>query len=121
MICPEPSALQELVRDLHRQATPWLPSGLGSRLQWSDPVKPAPGESEPLVVSTRRLDQLLEHRRGDFTVTVQAGLPLAQLQAALAEANQWLALDWPWGSGADGQGSGSGQAAARCCRRSRRS
>ena len=107
MICPEPSALQELVRDLHRQATPWLPSGLGSRLQWSDPVQPAPGESEPLVVSTRRLDQLLEHRRGDFTVTVQAGLPLAQLQAALAEANQWLALDWPWGSGAQGQGSGS--------------
>lgn len=107
MICPEPSALQELVRDLHRQATPWLPSGLGSRLQWSDPVQPAPGESEPLVVSTRRLDQLLEHRRGDFTVTVQAGLPLAQLQATLAEANQWLALDWPWGSGAQGQGSGS--------------
>ena len=107
MICPEPSALQELVRDLHRQATPWLPSGLCSRLQWSDPVQPAPGESEPLVVSTRRLDQLLEHRRGDFTVTVQAGLPLAQLQAALAEANQWLALDWPWGSGAQGQGSGS--------------
>ena len=107
MICPEPSALQELVRDLHRQATPWLPSGLGSRLQWSDPVQPAPGESEPLVVSTRRLDQLLEHRRGDFTVTVQAGLPLAQLQAALAEANQWLALDWPWGSGADGSHSGS--------------
>ena len=107
MICPEPSALQELVRDLHRQATPWLPSGLGSRLQWSDPVPPAPGGSEPLVVSTRRLDQLLEHRRGDFTVTVQAGLPLAQLQAALAEANQWLALDWPWGSGAQGQGSGS--------------
>jgi len=70
-------------------------------------VQPAPGESDPLVVSTRRLDQLLEHRRGDFTVTVQAGLPLAQLQAALAEANQWLALDWPWGSGAQGQGSGS--------------
>jgi len=107
VICPEPSALQELVRDLHRQATPWLPSGLGSRLHWSDPVQPAPGESKPLVVSTRRLDQLLEHRRGDFTVTVQAGLPLAQLQVALAEANQWLALDWPWGSGAQGQGSGS--------------
>ena len=107
MICPEPSALQELVRDLHRQATPWLPCGRGSRLQWRDPVQPAPGESEPLVVSTRRLDQLLEHRRGDFTVTVQAGLPLAQLQSALAEANQWLALDWPWGSGAQGQGSGS--------------
>jgi len=38
---------------------------------------------------------------------VQAGLPLAQLQTALAEANQWLALDWPWGSGTKGEGSGS--------------
>ncbi|MFM7434448.1 MAG: FAD-binding protein [Vulcanococcus sp.] len=84
MICPEPSALQELVRDLHRQAMPWLPSGLGSRLHWGAPVQPAPGESDPLVVSTRRLDLLLEHRRGDFTVTVQAGLPLAQRQEALA-------------------------------------
>jgi glycolate oxidase FAD binding subunit len=107
VICPEPSALQELVRDLHRQATPWLPSGLGSRLDWTAPVLPAPGDSEPVVVSTRRLDQLLELRRGDFTVTVQAGLPLAALQGALTEANQWLAVDWPWGSGSGGEASGS--------------
>ena len=26
MICPEPSALQELVCELHQQARPWLPS-----------------------------------------------------------------------------------------------
>jgi len=58
-------------------------------------------------VSPRRLDQLLELRRGDFTVTVQAGLPLAALQGALAEAQQWLAVDWPWGSGPDGSASGS--------------
>jgi glycolate oxidase FAD binding subunit len=107
VICPEPSALQELVQELHRQATPWLPSGCGSRLDWSAPVRPAPGATEPLVVSTRRLNHVVEHRRGDFTVTVQAGLPLGDLQAALAEADQWLALDWPWGSGADGSHSGS--------------
>ena len=107
MICPEPSALQELVQDLHRQAAPWLPSGCGSRLAWSAPVLPAQGHTEPLVVSTRQLNQVVEHRRGDFTVTVQAGLPLGDLQAALAEADQWLALDWPWGSGADGSHSGS--------------
>ena len=49
MICPEPSALQELVRDLHRQAAPWLPGGLGSRLHWTAPVLPAPEEREPVV------------------------------------------------------------------------
>ena len=102
MISPEPHALEPLVRELHRQATPWLPAGQGTRLHWGAPV--APGTT---VVSCRRLDRLLEHAVGDFTVTVQAGMPLRDLQAALAEQGQWLALDWPWGSGADGQGSGS--------------
>ena len=102
MISPEPHALEPLVRELHRQATPWLPAGQGTRLHWGAPV--AAGTP---VVSCRRLDRLLEHAVGDFTVTVQAGMPLRDLQAALAEQGQWLALDWPWGSGADGQGSGS--------------
>ena len=102
MITPEPHALEPLVRELHRQATPWLPAGQGTRLHWGAPV--AAGTP---VVSCRRLDRLLEHAVGDFTVTVQAGMPLRDLQAALAEHGQWLALDWPWGSGADGEGSGS--------------
>ena len=104
MICPEPSELQELVQQLHRQASPWLPAGQGSRLHWGPPVLAAPGEEQPLVVSTSRLDRLLEHCTGDFTVTVQAGMPLTQLQSELAGENQWLAIDAPWGSGAaDGQ------------------
>jgi glycolate oxidase FAD binding subunit len=102
VITPEPHALEPLVRDLHRQATPWLPAGQGTRLHWGAPVA-----ADTTVVSCRRLDRLLEHAVGDFTVTVQAGMPLRDLQAALAEQGQWLALDWPWGSGADGQGSGS--------------
>ncbi|MEI6359039.1 MAG: FAD-binding oxidoreductase [Synechococcus sp. ELA619] len=102
MITPEPHALEPLVRELHRQATPWLPAGQGTRLHWGAPVA-----RDTMVVSCRRLDRLLEHAVGDFTVTVQAGMPLRDLQAALAEQRQWLALDWPWGSGADGQGSGS--------------
>ena len=107
MICPEPSELQELVREWHQQARPWLPAGSGSRLGWGAPVQPAAGESEVLVLSTSRLNRLLEHRAGDFTVTVEAGLPLQQLQAELAEARQWLAIDWPWGSGSLGEASGS--------------
>jgi len=102
VITPEPHALEPLVRELHRQATPWLPAGQGTRLHWGAPVA-----ADTTVVSCRRLDRLLEHAVGDFTVTVQAGMPLRDLQAALAEQGQWLALDWPWGSGADGEGSGS--------------
>jgi len=100
VICPEPSELQELVQQLHRQASPWLPAGQGSRLHWGPPVLPAPGEEQPLVVSTSRLDRVIEHCVGDFTVTVQAGMPLAQLQAELSRQNQWLAIDTPWGSDA---------------------
>jgi glycolate oxidase FAD binding subunit len=103
---PEPSELQELVRELHRQATPWLPAGCASRLTWGPPVQPGPGQTEPLVLSTARLDRIVEHSPGDFTVTVQAGMPLDALQAALANEGQWLALDRPWGSGAGGSAGG---------------
>ena len=117
MICPEPSELQELVQQLHRQASPWLPAGQGSRLHWGPPVLPAPGEEQPLVVSTSRLDRVIEHCVGDFTVTVQAGMPLAQLQAELSRQNQWLAIDAPWGSDAtsatDGQQGSIGGLVAR--------
>ena len=117
MICPEPSELQELVQQLHRQASPWLPAGQGSRLHWGPPVLPAPGEEQPLVVSTSRLDRVMEHCVGDFTVTVQAGMPLAQLQAELSRQNQWLAIDAPWGSDAtsatDGQQGSIGGLVAR--------
>ncbi len=104
---PEPHALPDLVRELHRRAAPWLPAGQGSRLHWGPPVQPGPGEERPTVVSTARLNRILEHAAGDFTVTVEAGLPLQHLQRALAEQRQWLALDWPWGSGADGTGAGT--------------
>lgn len=107
MICPEPSELQELVRDLHRQATPWLPAGGGSRLAWGPAVQAGPGQSEPLVLSTARLNRILSFSPEDFTVTVQAGTPLVVLQQELAHHRQWLALDWPWGSGPDGSASGS--------------
>jgi len=107
VIRPDPSELQELVHTLHRQGTPWLPAGLGSRLHWGPPVQSAPADAEPLVLSTARLDRLIEHCAGDFTVTVQAGMPLQQLQAELARQGQWLAIDWPWGSGPAGEGSGS--------------
>ena len=34
----------------------------------------------------------------DLTITVQAGLPLMELQRLLAEQQQWLPVDWPWGT-----------------------
>ena len=54
-----------------------------------------PPERADLLVSTERLDQVLEHAAGDLVVRAQAGVRLADLQAALAPAGQWLALDPP--------------------------
>jgi glycolate oxidase FAD binding subunit len=54
-----------------------------------------PPERVDLLVSTDGLDQVLEHAAGDLVVRVQGGARLADLQAALAPAGQWLALDPP--------------------------
>jgi len=102
VITPEPHELSELVRQLHGQATPWLPAGFGSRLGWGPAV-----QDTATVVSCQRLNRILDHAVGDFTVTVEAGTPLRQLQETLWSHGQWLAIDWPWGSEADGSGAGS--------------
>ena len=89
---PDANELPELVRELHRQGSAWLPAGLGSRIAWGPPLRePCP------VLSCARLDRIVEHTPGDFTLTVQAGAPLAAVQEALAPHRQWLALDPPWG------------------------
>jgi glycolate oxidase FAD binding subunit len=92
VISPESHELPELVRHLHQQGTCWLPAGLGSRLDWGAAL------SQPCeVLSCARLQRILDHNPGDFTISVEAGTPLADVQAALAEHRQWLALDPPWG------------------------
>ena len=90
LLTPDRHELVELVRDLHSQATPWIPSGLGNHLHWG----PQP-QLQSSVLSLRRHNQMLEHASGDFTVTVEAGMPLNELQAVLAEREQWLPIDPP--------------------------
>ena len=48
-----------------------------------------------VVLSTRRLDRVLEHAAGDLTATVEAGVRLSHLDAIVAEHGQMLALDPP--------------------------
>jgi glycolate oxidase FAD binding subunit len=85
--------LQQQVRQLHDEATPWLPAGLGSRLDWGPAVA-----ADSAVISGRALAGIREHSADDFTVTVAAGTPLVVLQEALAHHRQWLSVDLPWGS-----------------------
>ena len=93
-----PKSLEELGRliaELHSEGLPWVPSGLGSRLHWGPPIK----ESGP-VVSLRHMTRIVDHAVDDLTITVDAGMSLVALQTALAEHQQWLPLNWPWGSAA---------------------
>ena len=43
----------------------------------------------------RALNRIVEYTPEDLTVTVEAGMPLAQLQSHLAERRQWLPIDPP--------------------------
>lgn len=69
-----------------------LLTGSGSKLSWGGLLRASP-DAPLLMVGTRHLNQLVEHAVGDLTVTVEAGMRLADLQAILAQANQFLPID----------------------------
>jgi FAD/FMN-containing dehydrogenase len=52
-------------------------------------------EGGDVVLSTRRLDQVLEHEAGDLTCIVEGGLRVRDLNDRLADHGQMLALDPP--------------------------
>jgi FAD/FMN-containing dehydrogenase len=47
------------------------------------------------VLDLRAMQKVLEYTPEDMTVSVEAGVTLAQLQGRLAEHNQWLPIDAP--------------------------
>jgi glycolate oxidase FAD binding subunit len=68
------------------------PRGGGSKTGWGNP----PTRLD-LILSTARVDRIVEHVWADLTVVVQAGARIAQVQEALAQHGQRLATDplWP--------------------------
>ena len=64
-----------------------VPRGAGRLQHWGDQP-----DSCDLIVDTRRLNRIVEHGPADFTVTVQAGVRLRDLEEALAPARQTVAL-----------------------------
>ncbi len=65
-----------------------LPMGQGSKLSWGGLA-----EQIDVVISTARLNQVVKHAVGDYTVTVEPGLRVAELKQLLAEHKQFLAID----------------------------
>jgi len=65
--------------------------GGGTKLAWGDVLS-----SVDVLLSTTRLNKSVDHRHGDLTATVETGVTLAKLNAALGLHDQWLPLDSPW-------------------------
>jgi len=65
-----------------------FPCGCGSKASWGS----IPSKID-CYLSTRHLNQIIDHAVGDLTVTVQGGITLAQLQQQLQLSNQFLPLD----------------------------
>src|SRR6201998_2449454 len=68
-----------------------IPRGGGTKLDWGNPPKRA-----ELILSTTRLNRILEHAWADLTVTVEAGCTLKSLQKKLAQHGQRLAFAGLW-------------------------
>jgi glycolate oxidase FAD binding subunit len=69
-----------------------IPRGGATKLGWGNPPQRA-----DFILSTARLNKIIEHPWADLTVSVEAGCTIQKLQSALAHHGQRLALDplWP--------------------------
>ena len=83
-----PNALATAIKLANESDWKVLICGNGSKLSWGGLVKEA-----QLVISTQRLNRIIDHAIGDLTVTVEAGMTVAELQQALSPSNQFLPLD----------------------------
>ena len=80
--------LAEVVRWAESQQQPLIPSGHGAHAFLGNPAG-----KKSTIVSLRRLNQVLRYEPDDFTVGVQAGVPLAELRKTLHAKRQEIALD----------------------------
>jgi len=91
----EPGDEQELAAVLKladAEGVAVIPRGGGTKLGWGNAPKRA-----DVILSTSRLNRVVEHAWADLTVTVEAGCTVQYLQDTLARHGQRLALDplWP--------------------------
>jgi glycolate oxidase FAD binding subunit len=92
----EPGSEQELANVLklaNEAGIAVVPRGGGTKLDWGNRPRRA-----DLILSTARLNRVIEHAWADMTVSVEAGCTMQTLQETLAQHGQRLALDTLWPS-----------------------
>ena len=90
----EPATAQELAQSLavcNNAGLTVVARGGGTKIDWGNPPRLL-----DVLLSTRRLDHIIEHAAGDMTATVQAGCTIATFQETLAKNGQRLAVDVHW-------------------------
>jgi glycolate oxidase FAD binding subunit len=80
--------LSQIVNLAAREHWQIIPCGNASKLSWGGLARDV-----QLLISTQRLDRIVDHAVGDLTVTVEAGVKLVDLQAVLQPSRQFLPLD----------------------------
>jgi len=91
VVCPKSlSQLQECLSEAHNQRLYVTTIGGGAHLHLGNVP-----DAFDVGVCTPGLDRIIDHEPADMTVTVEAGVQLADLQSALGEHGQFLPLDPP--------------------------
>ncbi|MCY3740041.1 MAG: FAD-binding oxidoreductase [Candidatus Poribacteria bacterium] len=80
--------MQDVLRFAAKANLSVMPAGAGTKLG----IGNLPQKLD-VVLATTRLNGVVEYEPADLTVTVEAGIRLAALQAVLAQHRQYLALD----------------------------
>ncbi len=91
----EPYSIEEtseVMKLASREGLAVSPRGGGTKMGLGNPPK-----AVDLILSTARMDAIIEHVPGDQIVRTQAGLKLQDLQDNLAESNQLFGVDPPEG------------------------
>jgi glycolate dehydrogenase FAD-binding subunit len=89
----EPGSVEEtseLMKLARREGLAVSPRGGGTKMHIGDP----PRELD-LILSTARMNEIIEYAPDDQVVRVQAGIRLGDLQERLSGSNQMLAIDPP--------------------------
>lgn len=82
------AALCDLMQTAQREQRTLIPCGNGTKLPWGGLTS-----GVDWLVSTQKLNRIIDHAVDDLTITVEAGLTLGALQAHLKAHNQFLPVD----------------------------
>jgi glycolate oxidase FAD binding subunit len=88
---PDTAAVAETVRAAGAKRLAVRPIGGGTMRDGGSGFAP-PG----IALSTTKLNRLIDYPSDDLTVTVEAGMTIADLNKLLAEKRQWLPVDVAW-------------------------